>query len=44
MKDVLQQVYLPQTSYIHILNDVGHMSMWEDTAALNQHLLEFIRR
>jgi pimeloyl-ACP methyl ester carboxylesterase len=44
MKDVLQQVYLPQTSYIHVLNDVGHMSMWEDTAALNQHLLEFIRR
>ncbi|TDH21244.1 alpha/beta hydrolase [Segetibacter sp. 3557_3] len=43
LNDVLQQVHLPRVSYIHILQDVGHMSMLEATEPLNNHLLDFIR-
>ncbi len=43
LNDVLQQVHLPAVSYIHILRDVGHMSMLEATEPLNNHLLDFIR-
>jgi len=42
MKDVLQQTHLPLSSYIHILNNTGHMGMWEATENLNQYLLHFI--
>jgi pimeloyl-ACP methyl ester carboxylesterase len=42
MTDVLQQVYLPEVSYIHILETTGHMGMWESTAQFNQHLQDFI--
>jgi len=44
MKDVLQQVYLPKNSYIHLLDNVGHMGMWEASAAVNKHLHTFICR
>jgi pimeloyl-ACP methyl ester carboxylesterase len=42
LEDLLKQVNLPKVSYINILNDVGHMSMWEKPLELNQHLLQFI--
>ncbi|MEP6512549.1 MAG: alpha/beta hydrolase [Parafilimonas sp.] len=42
LNDALPQVHLPDISYIHILEKVGHISMWEDAAALNNHLLAFI--
>ncbi len=42
LQDVLQQTHLPLKSYIHILEDVGHMGMWEATAQLNQYLLAYI--
>ncbi len=43
VNDLLQQVYLPQVSYIHILDEVGHMSMLEAPEILNKHLLAFIK-
>lgn len=42
-EDLLKQVHLPKVSYIHIIKDVGHMSMWEKPSELNDHLLEFIK-
>jgi len=44
IKDVLQQVYLPQYSYIHVLERAGHMGMWEAPGKVNQYLLEYINR
>ncbi len=44
MNDVLQQVHLPNKSYIHVLTGVGHMGMWEDPDTLNRFLLDFINR
>jgi pimeloyl-ACP methyl ester carboxylesterase len=44
MTDVLQQVSLPAKSYIYILENVGHMSMWEAAAQLNRLLLVFINQ
>lgn len=43
LNDVLQQTHLPICSYIHILENVGHMSMWEAPELLNNYLLEFIK-
>jgi pimeloyl-ACP methyl ester carboxylesterase len=43
LDDVLQQVQLPKISAIHILKDVGHMSMIEKPAEVNEHLLRFIK-
>ncbi len=40
--DVLQQVHLPEISYIHMLDKTGHMSMLESTEKLNKYLLQFI--
>ena len=31
MSDVLQQVHLPEKSYVHILENTGHMGMLEAT-------------
>jgi pimeloyl-ACP methyl ester carboxylesterase len=42
LNDLLQQVHLPQISYIHILENTGHMGMWEATELVNSYLLEFI--
>ena len=42
MNDVLQQVYLPDESYIHILEQTAHMGMWESTTLFNQHLQAFL--
>lgn len=43
MNDVLKQTHLPAKSYIHILDGVGHMGMWEAPELLNQNLLAFIK-
>jgi pimeloyl-ACP methyl ester carboxylesterase len=42
LQDVLQQVHLPKLSYIHILENTGHMGMWEATDLVNSYLLNFI--
>lgn len=43
LHDLLKQVHLPKVSYIHIIEGVGHMSMWEETEQLNNYLLAFIQ-
>ena len=42
LDDLLKQVHLPSISFIHIIENAGHMSMWEKTEELNSHLLDFI--
>lgn len=44
LNDVLQQTHLPLISYIHILDGVGHMGMWESTERLNELLIAFIHQ
>ena len=43
MSDVLQQVHLPEKSYVHILENTGHMGMLEATEKVNAALSEFIK-
>ncbi|MBS1638881.1 MAG: alpha/beta hydrolase [Bacteroidetes bacterium] len=43
MNDVLQQSQLPLNAYIHILENIGHMGMWEAAENLNQFLVNFIQ-
>lgn len=42
LNDVLPQTSLPDCSYIHILENVGHMGMWEAASVVNTYLLHFI--
>jgi pimeloyl-ACP methyl ester carboxylesterase len=42
LADLLPQIKLPIQAHVHILEGVGHMSMWEATDALNRFLLDFI--
>lgn len=42
LADLLEQVHLPKTAAINILEGVGHMSMIEAPDQLNQHLMEFL--
>lgn len=42
LEDLLKQVSLPKVSSVHIINNAGHMSMWEQPTQLNSHLLAFI--
>ena len=42
MEDVLKQVSLPTISSVHILKDVGHMSMIEAPDKLNKILIDFL--
>jgi pimeloyl-ACP methyl ester carboxylesterase len=42
--DSMQQVYLPDLSYIYILDKSGHMGMLEDTEHFNQAIEDFISR
>jgi len=44
INDVLAQASMPQQSFIHILENVGHMGMWEATDKVNEYLLQFINR
>jgi pimeloyl-ACP methyl ester carboxylesterase len=38
----MQQVHLPQLSYIHILENAGHMGMIEEPQKSIDYLQEFI--
>ena len=42
LNDILKQAHLPEISYIHILENTGHMGMWEATEILNEYLEEFV--
>lgn len=42
INDILKQVHLPEISYFHILNHVGHMGMWEAADIVNEYLEEFV--
>lgn len=42
LDDLLQQVHLPTVSYIHIIEECGHMGIWEKAEELNNYLLGFI--
>lgn len=42
LNDLLQQVHLPPTAYIHILEHVGHMGMLEATDEVNKHIAAFV--
>ena len=44
LTDLKQQIDLPADKHIHILDQVGHMSMLEATEELNQAMLKFITR
>lgn len=41
LNDLLQQVHLPPTAYIHILENVGHMGMLEATDEVNMRIAAF---
>ena len=42
LNDILKQMHLPEISYIHIINDVGHMGMWEAAQIVNEYVEEFV--
>ena len=42
LEDGLKQCYLPQLSYIHILENAGHMGMIEERLNANQILSQFV--
>lgn len=42
LNDVLKQAHLPETAYIHIIRNSGHMSMLEEPLKLNRILKEFV--
>lgn len=42
VNDLLKQVSLPRISFVHILQEVGHMGMWEEPAKLNNYLIDFV--
>jgi len=43
LQQSLQQSYIPGISYIHILENAGHMGMWEATNDVNNFLTAFIK-
>ena len=43
LNDILQQVHLPSTSYIHIFENTGHMAMWEAAEKVNAAILNFVQ-
>lgn len=42
IQDVLKQTHLPETSFINVLEETGHMGMWENSNKVNEAILEFI--
>lgn len=42
LEDVLGQCHLPELSYIHVLNQSGHMGMLEEPAECTQALINFL--
>jgi pimeloyl-ACP methyl ester carboxylesterase len=41
LSDLLKQVHLPQTSHIHILENSGHMGLWEEKDKTNEAIAAF---
>ena len=44
LRDILMQVSLPNIAYLYVLQNTGHMGMWEEPEKLNEKLLDFINR
>lgn len=44
MDEMLEQTHLPFNSYIHVMKEVGHMSMLEQPDILNKLILAFIKK
>lgn len=42
LQDALQQMHMPATCYMHILQNTAHLGMWEATEAVNKYVLQFI--
>lgn len=42
LQDGLQQCHLPKLSYVHILEESGHMGMLEETTRSNKYVLNYI--
>lgn len=42
LNDVLKQTHLPDISFLHVLEDTGHMGMWENADKVNNAMFEFI--
>lgn len=43
LNDVLQQTYLAPISYVTILEEAGHMGMWESVEKVNEAIATFIK-
>lgn len=43
LQDVLKQTHMPKISFIYILEDTGHMGMWENAEKMNNIIFEFIK-
>ncbi len=41
-EDSMKQCHLPQTAFIHVLENAAHMGMWEEKEKSNQMLLSFL--
>ena len=41
LSDALKQVHLPTTSFIHILENTGHMGLWEQENKTNEYIFAF---
>ena len=44
LKSSLEQCHLPGVTYFHILQNSGHMGMWEEKDATTRFLLGFLNR
>ena len=42
LNDSLKQMHLPSVSYIHILENAGHMGFWEEFENVNHAILNFV--
>lgn len=43
INDVLKQTAMPDNSYIHVLEHIGHMGIWETPHIVNNFLSDFIK-
>jgi pimeloyl-ACP methyl ester carboxylesterase len=43
LEESLQQAYMPQLSYIHVLKCSGHMGMLEESEETNRHIIKFLQ-
>ena len=42
LKDILQQSHMPNCSYIHILENIGHMGILEEPTKVNEFICSFV--